>query len=129
MRWSRLAVMSGLSLIVVLSAGWRLSAAQHPASARPVAMALGQVRVPSALRQQLEQYLAGRPGRRLPVPPIRQGVPPLRQGVPRAGPCYVGVGSCSLIPCVQFVGTGIPVGGSSCQGRLGTPKVLRVAAP
>jgi hypothetical protein len=99
-------------------------------------MTLGQVPLPRPLRQQLQQYLAGPPGHRLPVPPLRQGVPPIRPGVPplrrgaaRAGPCFVGVGSCSLVPCVQFVASRTPAAGSSCQGRLGAPKVLRVATP
>jgi hypothetical protein len=137
MRWSRLAVMSGVAAIVLLSAGWRLSASQHRVSPKPAAMALGHIRVPGALRQQLARYLAGRPlGRRLPAPPAGRGiqplgqrVPPLRQGAARPGPCYVGVGSCSLIPCVQFVGGRPPMAGSNCQGRLGAPKVLRVATP
>lgn len=97
-----------------------------------------------ALRRRLEQYLAVSqrpPARPAPVPPLRSfrlGVPSFRRGVPRAGTCYVAGDGCSLIPCVEFarittatavVHGGPATAGSSCRGRLGAPKILRVAEP
>jgi hypothetical protein len=149
MRWSRLAVMTGLVVIVVLAAGWRFSASPQPARARPVAIALdrvalpipvpkalGRVQVPGTLRQALQRLLAlhslGRRAPRPPVPSVIQGPMGPRQVVP----CNVSGDGCSLIPCIEFaritsatavVHAGAATAGSSCRGRRGAPKILRVA--
>jgi hypothetical protein len=159
MRWSRVLVLYSVVGLALLAAGWRFSASQHSARARPTAMALGQVSIPDTLRQQLQPYLAlaSRPPRRsLPVPPLPslgRGAPPLRADrAAQGGSCYVAAGACSLIPCLEFArSTNVQVSaparsdafsshpsgekgitsaaGSGCQRRLGVPKIIRVAAP
>ena len=92
-----------------------------------------------------------------PLPSFGRGAPPLRaQRAAHGGSCYVAAGACSLIPCVEFArSTNVQVStvvsaparsdafsshpsgekgitsaaGSSCQRRLGVPKIIRVAAP
>jgi hypothetical protein len=133
-------VVLGLA-VVVLAAGWRLSGSSHPARAgvagRPAPMTLTQRGLPEALRQQLQQLLRQGvdrvPGRPLPIPPVPRLAHP--------GICAVAAGSCSLTPCVEFAGgatatvlrlaTPARRGGPpprACDGRLGAPKVLPVAA-
>jgi hypothetical protein len=157
MRSSRLAVMTGLVVIVVLAAGSRFSASPQPARVRPPAIALdrvalpipvpkalGRVQIPGTLRQALARLLAldslGRRAPRPPLPSVIQQVGPLwGPGPPisHAVPCNIAGDGCSLIPCVEFaritnatamVHAGAATIGSRCRGRRGAPKILRVAA-
>jgi hypothetical protein len=150
MRCSRLVVVRGVMAIALMGMGWRLLASRHTARAAqaPVRTTPSQLR--PSLEWQLQQLLAHRP----PVPP---DLAPLA-----AGPCFVALGRCSQIPCVEFARAGRAQGSaaalaraaaaaaaapsavvlelaratrpgqslqSSCQGRRGAPRILRVGAP
>jgi hypothetical protein len=156
MRSSRLAVMTGLVVIVVLAAGWRFSASPQPARARPAAIALdrvalpipvpkvlGRAQIPGTLRRALQRLLAlDSLGRRAPRPlpsVVQRGRTLWGVGPPisRAVPCNIAGDGCSLIPCVEFaritsatavLHAAAPAARSRCRGRRGAPKILRVAA-
>ncbi len=159
MRWSRLVIVSGVVVIALLGAGWRFAVVGHPAlAARPVAQSRLQVpavlrkqlaalaartfRVPRALRVP-----------RTPIPPgglprVPSGPCYIAIGECSLTPCVefahgaspaVSTSSSAVVlrlvsPVTQLAspltgrGAALPAT-PSCQGRLGTPRVLRVSGP
>lgn len=151
MRWTRLVAVTAVAAVLAVSfAGWRMLSSARVATALPASAA----KLHGALEQQL-QLLAGR----LPVPrpvqvlPARPVIPYGGPDIPYGGVCYVGPGRCSLTPCTEFARAGrtevagtssgvvLRLGGplsrgaaprpgrSACEGRVGTPRVLRVSGP
>jgi hypothetical protein len=150
-------VLAVLALVTaaVLAGAWRVSASQSATQTRPVTVASRVTAPRPRLAPGLQQWLAvegkrppfALPGRGLPVP-----LPNLAPGAP--GSCFV-AGRCSEVPCVEFAqSTPEPTAtavvqasvvvlerptpapfnggsqpGSSCAGRLGTPRILRVSGP
>ena len=134
MRWTRAGTAVGILGLVLLCAGWWLSAtgASEPTPAR--APTLSTSGLNPSLQHVLQEYLArawspARPEAR--VPPLLALAPALppgdRQIRPQGTTCPVAAGAfCSLTPCVQFAGSGsgAVLRSAVIAARVGGPAVL-----